>query len=98
MEDHVGLPIPWLCYNRIYLTLWALAGKRTNSQTNFNWRETVDHNLFLMKDNNYPTKACLRSIADASGVRIGFYEKEEFGFRNAGRFRPVLDFADRLGL
>jgi len=98
MEGHVGLPIPWLCHSRIYLTLWALAGKRTKGQMNFNWREAVDHNLFLMKHNNYPTKACLRSVADASGVRIEFYEKEEFGFRNGGRFGPILDFADRLGL
>src|SRR5262245_39511245 len=98
MEGHIGLPIPWLCYSRIYLTLWAIAGKRTSGQTNFSWRETVDHNLFLMKHNHYPTKARLRSIADACRVNVAFYEKEEFAFRNGGRFSAVLTYADRLGL
>jgi SAM-dependent methyltransferase len=28
MESHVRLPVPWLCYGQLYLTLWALSGQR----------------------------------------------------------------------
>jgi SAM-dependent methyltransferase len=98
IENHIGLPVPWLCYSRAYLTLWALAGRRSIGQAGFTWRETVEHNLFLMQHNNYPTKGSLRSIAHAAGAKVEFHEKEEFGFRNGGRFRPILDLADRVGL
>jgi SAM-dependent methyltransferase len=98
MEGHVELPFPWLCYSHSYLLMWALIGGRRRGQENFSWRQTVEQNTYLMRHNNYPTKKKLRAIAEQNGVTIQFFEKEEFCFRGGGRYQPVLDFANRIGL
>jgi len=60
MEGHVGLPFPWLCYSRSYLTLcaWISAIRGTEPD----WRARVRSNTEIMRFNNYPTKAKLRRL------------------------------------
>lgn len=80
-EGHVRLPVPMLCYSRAYLAAFALAGRRNPGQEAFSWKQTVEHNEWLMTHNNYPSKRKLRAIANAVGVRVRFFEADEFAFR-----------------
>jgi SAM-dependent methyltransferase len=88
MEGHVGLPIPWLCFSRSYLTLcpWIAFLRRTETD----WRHRLRSNIEIMRFNNYPTKAKLRKIARAAGVEIKFVEADEFMFREGSRFKTVI--------
>jgi SAM-dependent methyltransferase len=96
MEGHVGLPFPWLCYSRSYLTLFAwwrvLRGVDTD------WRHRVQSYADIMRFNNYPTKAKLKRIARAAGVDIAFVEADEFLFRGGGRAAGALRHLRKLGL
>jgi hypothetical protein len=87
MEGHVGLPLPWLCFSRSYLTLCAWIGWLHGTETD--WRHRVRSNTEIMRFNNYPTKAKLRRIARAAGVEIKFVETDEFMFREGSRFKTV---------
>ena len=80
-EGHIQLPIPLLCYSRLYLSVFALAGRRRSDQEHFSWRQTVDHNEELMRANNYPSKRRLYAIARGCDVNIEFRDAEEFSFR-----------------
>jgi SAM-dependent methyltransferase len=92
MESHINLPIPWLCHSRSYLTAWAVLGRRSPGQERLSWRETVAHNEYLMRHNNYPTKAQLRAHAASAGAEIAFREREEFAFRRTGPKAQALVF------
>jgi hypothetical protein len=89
MEGHVNLPLPWLCFSRSYLTLcaWISAIRGTEPD----WRGRVRSNIEIMRFNNYPTKAKLRSIARSAGADISFVETEAFMFRGGGRAAPILE-------
>jgi len=88
MEGHVGLPFPWLCYSRSYLTLCAWLAWLRGSEPD--WRGRVRSYTEIMRFNNYPTKAKLRRIARAAGVEIHFAETEEFMFREGSRLKTAL--------
>jgi SAM-dependent methyltransferase len=88
MEGHVGLPIPWLCFSRSYLTLCAWIGWLRGAETD--WRHRVRSNTEIMRFNNYPTKAKLRRIARAAGVEIEFVETDEFMFREGSRVKTAM--------
>ena len=87
MEGHVGLPFPWLCFSRSYLTLCAWIGWLHGTETD--WRHRVGSNTEIMRFNNYPTKAKLRRTARAAGLEIKFVETDEFMFREGSRFKTV---------
>src|SRR5258708_13343587 len=88
MEGHVGLPIPWLCFSRSYLTLCAWIAFLPRTETD--WRHRLRSNIEIMRFNNYPTKAKLRKIARAPGVEIKFVAPDEFMFREASPFNTVI--------
>ena len=88
MEGHVGLPFPWLCFRRSYLTLCAWISVIRGTETD--WRGRVRSNTEIMRFNNYPTKAKLRKIARSAGVEIAFLEVDAFMFRGGGRAAPML--------
>lgn len=88
MEGHVGLPFPWLCYSRSYLTLCALIAWLRGSAPD--WRERAKSYGEIMRFNNYPTKAQLRRIARAAGAEIRFREVEEFLFREGSPLKTAL--------
>jgi SAM-dependent methyltransferase len=88
MEGHVGLPFPWLCHRRWYLTLWAWL--RVVRGLDTDWRHRVRSYAEIMRFNNYPTKARLRRIARAAGADISFVEADEFLFRGGGRAAAML--------
>lgn len=96
MESHINVPIPWLCYHREWLTLWAFAGWRGRDQDNFTWRETVEHNEMLMRFNSYPTKGTLRFYAETNGLDVEFREAEEFAFRRTDTASRILKFLSPL--
>jgi hypothetical protein len=96
MEGHINVPLPWLCYSRSYLALWALLAQARGREAN--WRDRVDRHAEIMRHNNYPTKARLHSIARSAGAEISFFEAQEFAFRGGGRFGPFLERLRRIGL
>ena len=96
MEGHVGLPFPWLCYSRAYLTLCAWL--RVLRGVDTDWRHRVQSYADIMRFNNYPTKAKLNRIARAAGVDIAFVEADEFLFRGGGRAAGALRHLRKLGL
>jgi SAM-dependent methyltransferase len=96
MEGHINVPLPWLCYSRSYLALWALLAQARGREAN--WRDRVDRDADLMRRNNYPTKARLHSIARSAGAEISFFEAQEFAFRGGGRFGPFLERLRGIGL
>jgi SAM-dependent methyltransferase len=85
MEGHVGLPFPWLCRSRSYLMLCAWVAWIRGTETD--WRHRLRSYTEIMRFNNYPTKAKLRRIARAAGVKIEFVETEEFMFHGGSRFK-----------
>jgi SAM-dependent methyltransferase len=93
MEGHVGLPFPWLCYSRSYLTLCAWLARIRGSEPD--WRSRVRSYTEIMRFNNYPTKGKLRRVADSAGVDIRFVETEEFMFREGSRLKTAM--LERLG-
>jgi SAM-dependent methyltransferase len=96
MEGHVGLPFPWLCFSRSYLTLCAWISVIRGTETD--WRGRVRSNTEIMRFNNYPTKAKLRKIARAAGVEITFLEVDAFMFRGGGRAAPMLKWLRKIKL
>jgi SAM-dependent methyltransferase len=88
MEGHVGLPFPWLCYSRSYLTLCALIAWLRGSAPD--WRERARSYSEIMRFNNYPTKAQLRRIGRTAGAEIRFMETEEFMFREGSALKTAL--------
>jgi hypothetical protein len=96
MEGHVGLPFPWLCFSRSYLTLCAWISVIRGTETD--WRGRVRSNTEIMRFNNYPTKAKLRKIARSAGVEITFLEVDAFMFRGGGRAAPVLKWLRKIKL
>jgi SAM-dependent methyltransferase len=98
VEDHIFVPFPVLCRNRLYLAGWALAGRRSPIQQGLTWRETLRSNIETMRYCNYPTRRELRQLARTAGVEIAFFEQQELLFRSGGRLRNMLRNADRFGL
>jgi SAM-dependent methyltransferase len=96
MEGHVGLPFPWLCFSRSYLTLCAWISVIRGTETD--WRGRVRSNTEIMRFNNYPTKAKLRKIARSAGVEITFLEVDAFMFRGGGRAAPMLKWLRKIKL
>ena len=96
MEGHVGLPFPWLCFRRSYLTLCAWISVIRGTETD--WRGRVRSNTEIMRFNNYPTKAKLRKIARSAGVEIAFLEVDAFMFRGGGRAAPMLEWLRKIKL
>ena|SRR2546421_9031483 len=88
MEGHVGLPFPWLCYSRSYLTLCAWLAWLSGSAPD--WRERARSYTEIMRFNNYPTKVQLRRIARAAGAQIDFAEVDEFLFREGSPLKTAL--------
>lgn len=98
VENHLGVPLPPLCFNRAYLALWALAGLRNARQRHLGWRQTLSSNVDMMRYNHYPTKRRLRAFARAAHVEIAFVEREDLVFRGGGRLSFAIRAAARLGL
>ena len=96
MEGHVGLPFPWLCFTRWYLTLCAWL--RVIRGIDSDWRLRVRSYTEIMRFNNYPTKARLRSIARSIGAEIRFAEAEEFLFRGGGRAAAMLKHLHKINM
>jgi SAM-dependent methyltransferase len=97
MEGHVNLPIPWLCYSRMYLTLCAWIG--FIRETNADWRRRVEDCTEIMRFNNYPTKWRLRTIARSASADIVFVEVDEFIFREGSRLKTqMLEFLRKIRL
>lgn len=90
IESHVNLPIPVLCHFKPYLVLWAMLGKRSGRQVDFNWRETLATNVEMMRICHYPTKRELLRRARNAGVRIKFMERPEIMSRSVGRLARIL--------
>jgi SAM-dependent methyltransferase len=88
MEGHVGLPFPWLCYSRSYLTLCALIAWLRGSAPD--WRERAHSYGEIMRFNSYPTKGQLRRIARDAGAEIRFAEVDEFLFREGSPLKTAL--------
>ena len=88
MEGHVGLPFPWLCTSRSYLTLCALLAWLRGRAPD--WRERAKSYSEIMRFNNYPTKGQLRRIARAAGAEIHFMEVDEFLFREGSALKTAL--------
>ncbi|PWT93377.1 MAG: hypothetical protein C5B56_00865 [Proteobacteria bacterium] len=96
-EGHIGLPFPPLCYNRVYLTMWAWMAQMRGATSD--WRGRVKGQLELMRFNNYPTKAQLREMARAAQAEISFVEVDEFMFRRGSRLKArLLDALGAVGL
>ena len=90
VESHISVPFPVLCKFKPWLTMWALAGKRSSRQGGFTWREALTTNIETMQYCQYPTKtSLLRRAADAQ-VRIDFLEAEEIKSRNFGRVGRIM--------
>jgi SAM-dependent methyltransferase len=88
IEGHIHLPVPWLCYSRSYLALWALASWLRGTEPD--WRGRVASQLDSMRFNNYPTKRRLRRIAQSAGVQISFAEVDEFLFREGSAAKTAI--------
>lgn len=90
IESHTSVPFPILCKFKLWLALWALAGKRSPREGDFTWRETVATNIEILQYCQYPTKTSLfRRAADAQ-VRIDFLEADEIMSRNFGRVGRMM--------
>lgn len=98
MEDHIGVPIPPFCSNKLWLALWAAVGLRNSRQANLTRRDVYETNVEHMKSVRYPTKRELRYQAKASGVDISFVERENLLFRSGGRFGRILHSAQKFGV
>jgi SAM-dependent methyltransferase len=104
-ESHIYVPVPWLCYYKPYLALWALLGKRSPRQMGFGWKETVASNVEQMRFCNYPTQRTLLKHARNAGVRIEFAATKSLLLRTRGKFfrftsrlpRPWRYLAARIG-
>jgi SAM-dependent methyltransferase len=97
-EEHIYVPLPWLCRSRAYLCACALLGFRAPDQHGLGWREVWARNVECMRGNNYPTKRTLVEIARAAGLQIMFVERQDFHLRGWGSYRPLFDRAQKLGL
>jgi SAM-dependent methyltransferase len=90
IEGHLNVPFPVLCYSKTYLALWAMLGRRSSRQADFNWRETLLANIDMMRFCHYPTKGELRRRAGNVKVNIQFMECQELVFRSVGRLSSIL--------
>ena len=90
VEGHINVPMPILCKNRFYLKIWALLGRRSNRQSNLDWRQTLTTNIEMMNLCHYPTKQQLLHHAQKAGVKISFLETEEIKHRKFGRISRIL--------
>ena len=93
MEGHVGLPFPWLCFTRWYLTLCAWL--RVICGIDSDWRLKVRSYTEIMRFNNYPTKARLRSIARSIGAEIRLQRQRSSCSEEAGAPLRCLNTSTR---
>ena len=87
-EGHVGLPFPWACRSRAYLT--ACAWLRWFCGREADWRHRAASYAETMRFNNYPSKAQLGRFARAAGAEVWFAEAEEFMFREGSPHKTAL--------
>jgi SAM-dependent methyltransferase len=98
MEAHVEVPFAPLCKYRWYLALWALMGKRSVRQAGLSWRQTLQTDIEMMSQCNYPTQRQLLRIASQVGVKVAFRAADGIRFTTIGRARRLVDYAGRVGL
>ncbi len=89
-EPHTKLPLAPLSHSRVYLALWAMAGRRNDRQANMTWRETLVANSALMGTTNYRSRAYIVDAAQSAGVRACFRDYYHLDSRSAGRHYRIL--------
>jgi hypothetical protein len=47
-EGHRFVPFPVLCYPKVYLTMWAILGRRSPDQRALAWGQTLPSNVEFM--------------------------------------------------
>lgn len=98
IEGHINVPVIPLCRFEWYLALWALAGRRSVRQRGFGWKETLQSNIEMMRQCNYPTEKMLRRVAESAGVHVEFMAGEGIRYTKVGRASKVVRYAERFGL
>ena len=94
-EVHTGLPFAPMSRYRWYLTLWALAGLRSERQKGFSWQNAVQTNETIFGTTNYVSKRYLLDLAQKTGLGGRFINHLPISESRMGR---LYRSANRLGL
>ena len=81
VEPHTKVPMTALTGLSVYLTIWAMLGRRNQRQIGFNWQDTLTSNRKLLATTNYVSRNSI--LRAASNLRLD------------PSFEDFLDISDR---